>query len=172
MEVKGGIPILCQCYKPRSKSKPASLPLCLHNWLQAFGIHHSFWNPICKQKTAAAERQSPIPDAPEPPMHAKPKWDHQSGSVVFFFKLTKRKCLVKSGGRESNSFQSHLKLKRVWYKRRQVVKSRATKELRRSKQETKSWLQPRHLYCHIMCTLLSGLTGWWTVEVIFAYAWK
>ena len=35
-------------------------PLCLHNWLQAFGIHHISWNPICKQRTAAVEKQASL----------------------------------------------------------------------------------------------------------------
>lgn len=59
MEVKRKIRTHCQSHWPQSKSIPTRSPLlCLHNWLQAFGVCHIFWNLICKQRKAGAQSNS------------------------------------------------------------------------------------------------------------------
>lgn len=63
MEVKGIIPVLMPVPLTPIQIHSSTLPppsLCLHNWLQAFGIHHISWNPICKRRTAATGRQSSL----------------------------------------------------------------------------------------------------------------
>lgn len=59
-EVKGKIRTHCQSHWPQSKSvqHTRSPLLCLHNWLQAFGICHFFWNLICKQRKAGEQSSS------------------------------------------------------------------------------------------------------------------
>lgn len=144
-------------------------PLCLHNWLQAFGIHHISWNPICKQRTAAAEKQSsPFLTHRYSPCTQKPGGRAQSrgkrsNHTVPNVKLshvgsdTMLSVLewVKPGGKDGELFSWYLVLMRlIWDREKERRRwERTERNTKRSKQErTSSAVAPCSLHCQIIFT--------------------
>lgn len=169
--------------------------LSLHNWLQAFGIHHISWNPICKQRTAAAEEQpSLFLTRRYSPLYVKPggRASRQSILTVLYPTLSWNMLEVtllfvcwnmyKSVSLREihDTWKQDKRMEKTgdffcisfWWdsseseRKKKIIKDRHnTRATKREKQERTIALCSFH--CQIIFTpQLSALTGWWTVEVI------